>query len=56
MVAAGYRELALTGVHTGSYGYAYDDRDALVDLLAKLDAVDGLDRSLTRVGWNIRFP
>ena len=44
MVADGYRELALTGVHTGSYGYDYDDRDALVDLLAQLDAVDGLDR------------
>ena len=44
MVAAGYRELALTGVHTGSYGYDYDDRDALVDLLAQLEGVDGLDR------------
>ena len=44
MVAAGYRELALTGVHTGSYGYDYDERDALVELLAQLVEIDGLDR------------
>lgn len=44
MVAAGYRELALTGVHTGSYGYDHDDRDALVALLADLEQLDGLER------------
>jgi threonylcarbamoyladenosine tRNA methylthiotransferase MtaB len=44
MVAAGYRELALTGVHTGSYGYEHDDRDALVALLSDLEQIDGLKR------------
>jgi len=44
MVAAGYRELALTGVHTGSYGYDLDDQEALVTLLASLEAIEGLDR------------
>lgn len=44
MVAAGYRELALTGVHTGSYGYDKNDPSGLVDLLQSLERVDGLDR------------
>ncbi|MFT5088293.1 MAG: threonylcarbamoyladenosine tRNA methylthiotransferase MtaB [Candidatus Latescibacterota bacterium] len=44
MVATGYRELALTGVHTGSYGYDKDDRDGLVHLLEDLEQVDGLER------------
>ena len=44
MVDAGYRELALTGVHTGSYGYDFDERDALVELLTELVDVNGLDR------------
>ena len=44
MVAAGYRELALTGVHTGSYGYDVGNRSGLVNLLEELEQVDGLDR------------
>ena len=44
MVDAGYRELALTGVHTGSYGYDFDERNALVELLARLVDINGLDR------------
>ena len=44
MVESGYRELALTGVHTGSYGYDQDDRRALVPLLSALCDIDGLDR------------
>ncbi|HJP32739.1 MAG TPA: tRNA (N(6)-L-threonylcarbamoyladenosine(37)-C(2))-methylthiotransferase MtaB [Candidatus Latescibacteria bacterium] len=44
MVDAGYRELALTGVHSGSYGFDLGDRDALVDLLRRLETIDGLDR------------
>ena len=43
MVAAGYRELALTGVHSGSYAGA-DGNETLVDLLRRLDDVDGLVR------------
>jgi len=44
MVESGYRELALTGVHTGSYGYDQDNRQALVALLRELVKIDGLDR------------
>lgn len=44
MVAAGYRELALTGVHTGSYGHDQGEPDRLVRLLADLEAIDGLER------------
>ena len=44
MVEAGYRELALTGVHTGSYGYDSGDECALVSMLRRLDEIDGLDR------------
>ncbi len=44
MVEAGYRELALTGVHTGSYGQDQDQSDALVDLLRALETIAGLDR------------
>jgi threonylcarbamoyladenosine tRNA methylthiotransferase MtaB len=44
MVSAGYRELALTGVHSGSYGYDQDAPAGLVDLLAQLETIDGLQR------------
>lgn len=44
MVASGYRELALTGVHSGSYGHDYEERGALVDLLRRLEEIDGLER------------
>ncbi|MBM3279798.1 MAG: tRNA (N(6)-L-threonylcarbamoyladenosine(37)-C(2))-methylthiotransferase MtaB [Candidatus Handelsmanbacteria bacterium] len=42
MVAAGYRELALTGVHTGSYGQ--DQGESLVHLLRELESIEGLQR------------
>jgi threonylcarbamoyladenosine tRNA methylthiotransferase MtaB len=44
MVGSGYCELALTGVHTGSYGYDRHDEGALVALLEKLESIDGLER------------
>ena len=44
MVAAGYRELALTGVHTGRYGFDQGQSEALVELLAALEQIDGLAR------------
>ena len=44
MVAAGYRELALTGVHTGRYGFDQGQSGALVKLLAALEQIDGLAR------------
>ena len=44
MVAAGYRELALTGVHSGSYGHDRGETNGLVALLQKLETIDGLER------------
>jgi len=44
MVEAGYRELALTGVHSGSYGRDWGRSDALVSLLRQLEEIPGLDR------------
>ncbi|WP_274651939.1 tRNA (N(6)-L-threonylcarbamoyladenosine(37)-C(2))-methylthiotransferase MtaB [Paenibacillus humicola] len=43
LVAAGYKEIVLTGIHTGGYG---DDLDnyRLSDLLWDLDKVEGLER------------
>lgn len=43
LVAAGYKEIVLTGIHTGGYG---DDLDnyKLADLLWDLDRIEGLKR------------
>ncbi len=43
LVAAGYKEIVLTGIHTGGYG---DDMDQyrLSDLMEELDKVEGLER------------
>ena len=44
MVEAGYRELALTGVHTGSYGRDRGEADAFAGLVERLAAIEGLER------------
>ncbi|MEW6755930.1 MAG: tRNA (N(6)-L-threonylcarbamoyladenosine(37)-C(2))-methylthiotransferase MtaB [Candidatus Latescibacterota bacterium] len=44
MVDAGYRELALTGVHSGSYGVGGGRTGGLLDLLEELERVPGLAR------------
>lgn len=43
LASAGYKEIVLTGIHTGGYG---DDLEnyKLSDLLQDLDAIDGLER------------
>lgn len=43
LVAAGYKEIVLTGIHTGGYGDDLDNYD-LTDLLWDLDKIDGLER------------
>lgn len=43
LVAAGYKEIVLTGIHTGGYGDDLEDYD-LADLLWDLDKVEGLER------------
>ena len=44
LVASGYREVALTGVNTGSYGLDLEEDVVLLDVLKKLDRIDGLLR------------
>ncbi|MCR8845812.1 tRNA (N(6)-L-threonylcarbamoyladenosine(37)-C(2))-methylthiotransferase MtaB [Paenibacillus sp. SC116] len=43
LVAAGYKEIVLTGIHTGGYGDDLENYD-LTDLLWDLDKIDGLER------------
>ena len=44
MVDSGYRELALTGVHSGSYGQDTGEDLCLVTLLDHLEGIAGLER------------
>ena len=43
LVASGYKEIVLTGIHTGGYGDDLENYD-LADLLVDLDKVEGLER------------
>lgn len=43
LVEAGYKEIVLTGIHTGGYGSDLDGY-SLADLLRDLDRIDGLHR------------
>ncbi|HJV44608.1 MAG TPA: tRNA (N(6)-L-threonylcarbamoyladenosine(37)-C(2))-methylthiotransferase MtaB [Bacillota bacterium] len=43
LVEAGYKEIVLTGIHTGGYGEDIEDYN-LAKLLMDLDKVDGLER------------
>lgn len=43
LVASGYKEIVLTGIHTGGYGDDLENYD-LSDLLMDLDKIDGLGR------------
>ena len=42
VVAAGYKEIAITGVHLGSYGRDLHPRSSLFELLARLERIEGL--------------
>ena len=44
LVAAGYKEIDLTGVHTGVYGHDLDPSVNLLTLLEHLTRVEGLER------------
>ena len=44
LVAAGYQEIVLTGVHLGSYGHSVQPPARLTDLLRRILAVPGLGR------------
>ena len=47
MVASGYREVVLTGIHISSYGIDFDREQGgskLIDLIEKIHATEGLER------------
>jgi len=44
LIAAGYREVVLTGIETASYGKDFSDGYSLIDLLEAVDQFEGLDR------------
>lgn len=50
IVAAGYREIVLTGIHISSYGIDFEDKKVyngesrLIDLVEKIHDIEGLDR------------
>jgi len=44
LVATGYQELVLTGIHISSYGVDFDKTDALIELLEKLHSIENLMR------------
>ena len=46
VAAAGFKEIALTGVHLGSYGRDLEPRSSLIELLAALDAQTPLGADL----------
>jgi threonylcarbamoyladenosine tRNA methylthiotransferase MtaB len=49
VAAAGFKEIALTGVHLGSYGRDLDPPSSLIDLLRAIDAVRPNDDVLFRI-------
>ena len=44
LASNGYREVVITGIHIGSYGMDFKDKDALIKLLEEIDLIDGIDR------------
>ncbi len=44
LVQAGFKEIVLTGVHLGTYGWKLTPRVRLVDLLGRILEIDGLGR------------
>jgi threonylcarbamoyladenosine tRNA methylthiotransferase MtaB len=44
LLAAGYKEIVLTGIHIGAYGKDLEDKIDLAELLARLLELDGMKR------------
>jgi threonylcarbamoyladenosine tRNA methylthiotransferase MtaB len=55
VIAAGFKEIALTGVHLGSYGRDLSPRSSLLDLLRALDQTCGATISESRSGVLFRI-
>lgn len=44
IVADGFKEVVITGIHIASYGRDFKDGTSLIDLLEKINDIDGLQR------------
>lgn len=43
-VKKGIKEVVITGIHIASYGIDFEENITLIDLLEKIDKIDGLER------------
>lgn len=48
LASNGFKEIILSGIHIASYGDDFEDRSTLVDLLEKIEKIDGIER--VRIG------
>src|SRR4051812_1899661 len=55
VTAAGFKEIALTGVHLGSYGRDLEPRSSLIDLLRALDAWSAAGRRAKDAAERVLF-
>ena len=44
LVAAGYKEVVLTGIHLSSYGIDFEEKKGLLDLIIAVSEIEGLER------------
>ncbi|KAB3530747.1 tRNA (N(6)-L-threonylcarbamoyladenosine(37)-C(2))-methylthiotransferase MtaB [Alkaliphilus serpentinus] len=44
LVANGFKEVVLTGIHVASYGKDFKEKDALIEVLKGIHAIEGLER------------
>lgn len=44
IVAKGFKEIVVTGIHVASYGRDFKDGTSLIDLLERINSIDGLHR------------
>ena len=48
LASHGFKEVILSGIHIASYGMEFDEQYTLVDLLEKIEEIDGIER--VRIG------
>ncbi len=44
LAGEGYREVVLTGIHISSYGTDRGEKDSLIDLIRRINVIDGIER------------
>ncbi|MGL5615396.1 MAG: tRNA (N(6)-L-threonylcarbamoyladenosine(37)-C(2))-methylthiotransferase MtaB [Sarcina sp.] len=48
LASNGFKEVILSGIHIASYGYDFEDKTTLVDILEEIEKIDGIER--VRIG------